>query len=58
MDRYGINVNILHLTISHAEFRSFHIKYQSLQEYLMEKQINLPYMEYYVETSQYFTDKN
>ena len=24
----------------------------------MKKQINLPYMEYYVETSQYFTDKN
>ena len=53
-----MNINILHLTISRAEFRSFHIKYQSLQEYLMEKQINLPYMEYYVKTSQYFTDKN
>ena len=58
MNRYGINTNILHLTFSRAEFWSFHIKFWSLQEYLMKKQINQPYMEYYVETSQFIIDKN
>ena len=37
MYRYGINTNILHLTFSCAEFWSFRIKYESLQEYLMKK---------------------
>ena len=38
--RHGININILHLTISRAEFYSFRIVFLSLQNYLMKKQTN------------------
>ena len=58
MYRYRINTNVLQSTFSRAEFWSFRIKCQSLQEYLMKKQMNWSYMEYYVEMPQYFTDKN
>ena len=58
MYRYRINKNVLQSTFSRAEFWSFRIKCQSLQEYLMKKQMNWSYMEYYVEMPQYFTDKN
>ena len=58
MYRYEINTIPLHLTFSRAEFQLFLIKSLSLLEFLMKKEMNQPYMYYYIETSQYFTNKN